>query len=211
MLTVSDEVLWQSLVEFRARLSVPPQDTARIDLLSHVASIITGAFLFLGQYRPIVVGGMAVETYTAGGYTTMDIDMVHADNDVVKRIMRALGFTHDMDRYYRHPDCEVMVEFPSDDLDGSADRINEIEVENGSSIFVIGIEDIILDRTAACQNWYKGDLDSGDAIQAITLLVAQQRDIDWDYLHRSAAERGYDQTLTRLERRANELSKDLRP
>src|SRR2546428_3302433 len=47
-----------------------------------------GAFLFL-------VGGQAVETYTAGQFTTGDIDITTTDQEATERLLTRLGFTRE--------------------------------------------------------------------------------------------------------------------
>ncbi len=160
----------------------------------------------LGVSPPVVVGGLAVETYTTAEYTTRDVDFIHTDDSAVARVMHALGFTkRPGHRYYVHPQVDVYVEFPTGPLDGDSTRISEIQLDDGSLIFVIGIEDIIIDRLSAWQNWDKLREDSEDAIQAITLLVAQAGSIDHDYLKAVAAERGLSDALSEIQQRVNAL------
>ena len=42
--------------------------------------------------RPVIVGGQAVEFYTAGGYATQDIELVARDTSGIGRVLERWGF-----------------------------------------------------------------------------------------------------------------------
>ena len=190
MAAAGDDAL-PDLYRFRSMLSQCGKPSGGVSRLIRVASVITQACVYAGVQPPVVVGGLAVETYTSGGYTTRDVDMVTSDDVGTDRVMRALGFSRQPGhRYYEHPECSVLVEFPTGPLDGSRDRTVQIELDDGSSISVIGIEDIIVDRAAAYKFWDRCRENSEDATQAVLMLVAHYDRIDWEYLLRRAAEIG---------------------
>jgi hypothetical protein len=57
-----------------------------------LVAIITAALKEI-DIRPIIVGGQAVEFYTAGGYSTMDVDLVTPANiKEIDPIIKDLGF-----------------------------------------------------------------------------------------------------------------------
>lgn len=98
----------------------------------------------------------------------------------------------------------MFVEFPLGPLDGSNDRIREVQLDDGHILYVIGIEDIVLDRVAAYVNWNSSD----DATQAILLLVAQKNSIDRSYLQQTAAEKGLADGLAYVLAQADALKHD---
>lgn len=190
----------------RSQLSSIRASRDRLGFLARVASLITEAFVSLGLSPPVVVGGLAVETYTSAEYTTRDIDFIHADDAAVRRVMSALGFiTRPGYRYYEHTDIGVFVEFPTGPLDGDRDRIAEVQLDDGSVLYVIGVEDAILDRVAAYVHWDKRRPDSPDAAQAVTLLIARRDMIDTEYLNRAAKDKGLTDALRELEHRADTM------
>jgi hypothetical protein len=192
--------LYNELKDLRERLAIIPNDTSRISILTYAAATVTTAFDRLGLFLPVVVGGLAVETYTAGGYTTQDIDFVHPDPASPPRIMDALGFIHQNgSRYYEHSTLNVWVEFPGGSLDGARNRVQEMLLNDDTRYLVIGIEDIIIDRVAAYQDWDNRDQNSPDGIQALTMLIAQRDTIDYDYMRRTAEEKGYAEALAELQ------------
>src|SRR5213593_3567086 len=55
-----------------------------------------GAFLFL-------VGGLAVETYTAGQFTTGDIDITTTDKKATEKVLASIGFKREGMVWYSEP------------------------------------------------------------------------------------------------------------
>lgn len=98
------------------------------------------------KIRPIIVGGLSVEIYTKNNYTTYDIDLVmdgrEAFNDL---LINELGFEV-MGRSWFHRDLEISIEIPANYLDGSEERVIELELPNKLKVYVIGLEDIIIHR-----------------------------------------------------------------
>jgi hypothetical protein len=197
-----DESMQSALAKLREQLLEPQPNNDTPGYLIHVASVITEAFVITGKTAPTIVGGLAVETYTAGSYTTLDIDMIVDDIDAEKKIMSALGFSKRPGyRFYEHPSLDVFVEFPTGPLDGSRDRISEVRLEDGRVLYLIGIEDIVIDRVAAYVHWESSE----DATQAVNLLIAQRGKIDLDYLHRAAEGKGLSKALADIMARAKFL------
>lgn len=202
----SGESLDAVLSPLRERLLHGPRSEDAFSRLIFVASVITDAFVMLGKTPPTVVGGLAVETYTQGGYTTLDVDMIAPDDQIASEVMHALGFERKSGfRHYQHPDLDVLVEFPTGPLEGAADRVTEVRLDGGGSLRVIGIEDIVIDRLSAYVNWDRRRADSPDAIQAALLVVAQREKIDMEYLRRTARERGLSEGLADILAKASEI------
>lgn len=154
-------------------------------MLSSVA-VLTN-LLSAYQTRPIIVGDLAVEIYTRSGYTTADIDMVVSDRDAAVKLLQQVGFTP-QGRHLFHEKLLVSIEIPSDMLeDADEEKITEIVTANGYSIFVIGIEDIILDRMRACVHWKS----SSDCEWAYRMFLIHREQIDYAYLEAKAI---HDQT-----------------
>jgi hypothetical protein len=102
----------------------------------------------------VIVGGHALELYTFGSYTTLDVDVVLSGHQVAGGVFEALGFNKRRagHRHWYHEGLELPVEIPDSVLFGSMNRIVEVDIE-GVSVFVIGIEDLILDRLRAGVHW----------------------------------------------------------
>lgn len=128
----------------------------------------------------VVVGGSAVEFYTAASYMTKDIDFIAKDDFQIAKIMTSLGFTISDGYTWFHPDTSVVVEFPKPPLVGDMNRLTEVVTEYGVAK-IIGIEDIILDRLKGREFWQ----DNNELPEM--MLLSHYDNIDFEYL-RSQAE-----------------------
>lgn len=127
----------------------------------------------------VVVGGSAVEFYTAASYMTKDIDFVAKDNYNISKLMGSLGFSMSNGYTWFHPDTSVVVEFPKAPLLGDVDRVTEVVTPYGVAK-IIGIEDIILDRLKGRVFW------QDDNELPETMLLAHYAEIDFNYLNEQA-------------------------
>lgn len=97
----------------------------------------------------IVVGGLSVEIYTEGGYSTQDIDFVGVGHEKIMSALLDLGFKR-LGKDSLHEELKVYVEVPGSILEDSDEKyINQIITDDQFRLNVIGIEDIIKDRIRA--------------------------------------------------------------
>lgn len=144
------------------------------------------------RIKPVIVEGLAVEIYTRSDYTTVDIDLIISDRNLAVNLLRQLGFITE-GRHFYHETLLVSIEIPNDVLEDADDnRIIQLELENQQQVFVIGIEDIILDRLRACVHWRS----SSDCEWGRRMLLIHRKRLDIEYLNRTAA---YDSTLEKLQ------------
>jgi len=165
----------------------------RYELMTEVAAIIT-AILEPHGIMPVVVGGLAVEIYTRGQYTTLDIDLVSPGRDLVGAILARLGFVKE-GRHWYHPKLLVAIEIPGNVLEGAdTEKVIKIHLPSGRYLYVIGIEDIILDRLRACVHWQS----SSDCEWGLRMMKVHYSSLDLDYMHEMAKKAHYS-TLQKLE------------
>ncbi|SDE51508.1 hypothetical protein [Sporomusa acidovorans] len=139
-----------------------------------VAGIISEAFK-QHKLTPVVVGGLAVEFYTLSSYLTQDIDMVIPGDAYASEIMPVLGFRKCNNAWVFEQDPTIIVDFPPSPLGGSWDKVLPVELESGEIVYMISVEDIIIDRVLAVKYW--GDPEEW----AQYMMAAHYDDIDWDY------------------------------
>ena len=153
----------------------------------YLAGAISAGFEERG-ISAVLVGGTVVEFYTAGEYSTADIDMIlpPLGSKEIGAIMEELGFVRAGDyRHWSHPEIPFPVEFPPGPLQVGhlpVEELNELDVE-GIKLKVLKVEDILLDRLVMAQEWS----DAQAKVQAEMLMYAHYEEIDWPYLHRQAA------------------------
>ena len=141
-----------NLINEAKRMLTELESKGTFEKMVQVAAILT-KLLGNKQIRPIIVGGLAVEIYTRSDYTTVDIDMIISDRELAGQILVQLGFSVE-GRHWYHEKLMISIEIPNDILEDADDsKVTELQINNDLKVYVIGIEDIILDRLRACIHW----------------------------------------------------------
>ena len=177
----SEENFWKTLAKIDDRLE------RRLHFVAWLTSALTPHGI-----RPIVVGGHALEFYTLGDYTTGDIDMVCTNLEPIQEILEKAGFKREGRHWYRE-DVDLAVEFPSSSLLGAWNRVEEVLLDNGTA-YIIGKEDLLIDRLNACVHWHSEE----DCRWAKRLLLLYGEEMDWEYLYTRAQEEGTREQLEQL-------------
>ena len=140
-----------------------------------------GAFVFL-------VGGQAVETYTAGQFTTGDIDITTTDQEATQRLLTRLGFRRE-GMIWLNEKLAIAVHIVGSYPTGT-EKVRTVEV-GPYRVRVVGLEELIIDRLRAAKFRTSGR----DAEQALVLFSGFRKRIDLDYLRRRAKEEKVDDIL----------------
>jgi hypothetical protein len=158
-----------------------------------IMAIVTKAIKNLGV-KPVIVGGQAVEFYTSGGYTTMDIDMIcETSISKIDSKLAPLGFKRE-GKYWTLVDFNIAIEVPSGPLAGKWDKVAEVEVDDEYTVYIIGIEDIIIDRLNRYKHW---NVES-DKEWIMGMLYINYQEIDWEYLLDRAKEERTEEELIKF-------------
>ena len=100
-----------------------------------------------------------MELYTGGAYRTGDLDFVGmVTKDVTKKLEQA-GFER-QGRHWIHQRYRLLIETPDRNLD-SGNTIAAIRL-GSTSVVVLGLEELIVDRLAAWQFW-RSEIDGYNA------------------------------------------------
>lgn len=167
-----------------------------LDRRLRVIAVITRALADTG-IKPVIVGGAAVEFYTSGGYTTFDIDLV-CDSFALDAVLIELGFSREGRHWFRE-DLAIAIEAPASSLT-SHEREHVLQANvDGQPVYLIGLEDVIIDRLNAFVHWKSGE----DGRWATHLIADNHDQVDWEYLRRRAVEErceaALDEILTDLD------------
>lgn len=179
----------------------------KLDRQIYLAAAISSAFEKRG-IQAVLVGGVVVEYYTAGGYTTADIDMIlpPLEKYEIETVMKELGFERFEDyRHWLHPHIPIPVEFPPGPLQIGhllVQELNEIEIEE-VKLKILKVEDILLDRLIMAQEWK--DLQA--QVQAEMLMYAHYTEIDWSYVHQKSSPLGILKLLQKIQRKVKRRMK----
>jgi len=168
----------------------------------YVAAAVSGAFEEQKGIHAVLVGGAAVEYYTAGGYATADIDMIlpPLERREIEEVMEELGFERFEDyRHWLHPQIQIPVEFPPGPLQIGSLLVREVnEIDIGKiKLRILKVEDILLDRLIMAHEWK--DLQA--EVQAEMLMYAHYADMDWPDLHRKASRIGVFRLFQKIQKK----------
>lgn len=156
-------------------------EISTFELFLRVMAIITECSQNSGLL-PIVVGGHAVSLYTRGDYATRDVDLIAPDN--ISGVLESLGFVKAPgDRHWFHEELNVAIEVPDRQLAGNMDKVIRLDLGELGYVFVIGVEDLILDRLRACVYWKS----SVDCEWAQRLYLVHREAIDDGYIRAQIA------------------------
>ncbi len=93
------------------------------------------------------------------------------------------------------------MEIPGYFLEGSMERVTTVELDGGLVVYVIGIEDLIIDRL----NAYKRRSSLNDGQWALAVLIIHYHDIDFAYLKKRAGEDGIQDVLEEIMDKAEKV------
>ncbi len=150
--------------------------------------------------EPILVGGAAVEFYTAGGYATKDVDLALTHCPETNKAFADLGFIKE-GRYWYREDLDLLFEAPAKAaLPGETAPRKRIQID-GMDVVILGIEDLIIDRLRV---WVHGQSDE-DGRWARRLVLLYSEELDWEYLEKKTAPyRDEKEALAQLKTAAND-------
>ncbi len=146
----------------------------------------------------VLTGGSCVTIYSHNAYVSADLDFI--DNSFTRRkklkeAMAEIGFVEER-RYFRHPEVELLVEFPAGPLSVGREPVKEIvvlEYDTGN-LAIISPTDCVKDRLAAYYHW--GDRQS--LKQAV--LVMKCKEVDLGEIARWSRSEGKIRDFRKIER-----------
>jgi hypothetical protein len=137
--------------------------------------------------KAVLSGGGCVAIYTDSRYQSFDLDFVENAPTSRNRIKGALLEIHfvEKDRYFEHPDTDLIVEFPAGPLAVGREPVREIEEMEFPTgrLSLLFPTDCVKDRLAAFYHWN----DPQCLEQALLVIEAKKVDLR-EILRWSAAE-----------------------
>lgn len=165
--------------------------TNLVDRKKYFITILTREVEMSGRINksPVVVGGTAVDIYTKGLFPSRDIDLI-GDRRIIGEILeKKFGFAR-AGRHWVNERIGIFIEVPGDHFSGDKNKITTIWV-GSLKLYIIGIEDLIIDRLNACVRW-KSETDCDQA----RYMIRYYRDrLDFVYLEKKAKDEGILKTL----------------
>jgi len=127
----------------------------KMTLLELAAFICT--FLNKNDINCVLSGGACVSIYTDNSYLSYDLDFIEnvsTPREKLKSLLGSIGFREE-NRYFKHPDTEFYIEFPTGPLSIGSEpvkNINEIKTLTGI-LRLLTPTDCVKDRLAAYYYW----------------------------------------------------------
>lgn len=143
--------------------------------------------------RAIVIGGLAVEFWTRGAYSTADIDLYLPNGPAVMQLLAQLGFER-RGRHYVIDD--VFLEAPGPSFPGESEEVYEVTLRSEFVVPVLSVADVLVDRL----HQFVGGGHADVAEQAVALLAAEE--LDREQLERRVLEERLRTALQAIERLA---------
>jgi len=162
-----------------------------------VAALIDDIVRSLG-FRAIVIGGVAVEFWTRGAYSTADIDLYLPHGPAVDERLAELGL-HRQGRHWVDPEHDLFIEAPAS-FPAPAEQVMEVRLSTGQTALVLSPEDVLVYRL----HEFVGTGHREVASQAISLLTSP--DIDEQRLRRRTDEERLGPALIELGRLADRVA-----
>lgn len=149
----------------------PVSKMSRLELAAFI-----GAEFRRRKIDVVLSGGSCVSIYSGDKYVSMDLDFVNAGfakRSVIREAMEFLGFS-EKNRCFRHPDSQLLVEFPPGPLGVGEEPVKQIDQITTATgvVRIVSPTDCVKDRLA----WYYHDHDHECLEQAI--LVASSTTVD---------------------------------
>ncbi len=143
-----------------------------------------------GERPVLLVGGFAVEIYTAGAYASEDID-IKGPKKAVEALLSEAGFTSFSNSTYGDESLSIYVQWLGEGPEAPFENRERIfDVSMGSPdlrVRIISFEDLIIDRLNQAEHWKNADgFLWARAIARAAKEAGQQ--LDWTYLEARATE-----------------------
>jgi hypothetical protein len=137
----------------------------------------------------VLSGGACVAIYSHGAYLSKDLDFIEAHFTKRKDLRAALaeiGF-YEQNRYFRHPETDFFLEFPSGPLAVGSEPVQEINtlVLSTGTLKLISPTDSVKDRLAAYYFW-----DDRQSLQQASLISRANANVNLQEIARWSQKEG---------------------
>jgi hypothetical protein len=133
--------------------------------------------------RPIVVGGVAELYWSRAEYYPTDLDLCVSVTGSDKTALAQLHFETDGRHWFRR-ESQLYLEFPEGAIDGDEAKVKVEDVE-GSPVYIIGVDDLYLDRLRQSTAERTG---GQRFYSALAIAAARYDEMDFRYIGRKVKE-----------------------
>jgi len=180
----------RSIEETRNRFKTSPEYTE----LKGERDPFKRRMLFLGLFtktlkqngvEAILVGGEAIDIYTAGTFATADVDLVVDNKAITEKFLNRFGFGKEANGLWLNKDLIIVVQVITNPYSGDPEKLRKFKVKD-HELRVAAPEDLIQNRLYSAKFWKSNT--QRDMEQSIALLKIFADSIDNTYLDKIAKE-----------------------
>jgi len=133
----------------------------------------------------ILVGGEAIDLYTAGSFSTSDIDLVVDNKTATEKLLNRFGFAKKQNGLWFNSDLNIVIQIIDQSYSGDPNRLKKFQVKD-YELRVAAPEDLIQNRLYSAKFWKSNP--QRDVEESIALLKIFSDSIDNSYLDKLAKE-----------------------
>lgn len=133
----------------------------------------------------ILVGGEAIDVYTAGTFSTADIDLVVDNKTTTEKLLNRFGFGKKANGLWFNQDLVIVVQVITNPYSGDPEKLRKFKVKD-YELRVAAPEDLIQNRLYSAKFWKSNP--QRDMEESIALLRIFADSIDNSYLDTIAKE-----------------------
>jgi len=131
----------------------------------------------------ILVGGEAIDLYTAGNFATSDIDLLVTNRAVTEKLLNKFGFGKEVNGLWFNKDLNIVIQVIPEPYSGDPARLRKFRIKD-FELRVAAPEDLIANRLYSKK--FRKSNPQRDSEQAIALLKIFADSIDNTYLNKVA-------------------------
>ena len=150
----------------------------------------------------ILVGGEAIDLYTAGNFATSDIDLLVTNRAVTEKLLNKFGFGKEVNGLWFNKDLNIVIQVIPEPYSGDPARLRKFRIKD-FELRVAAPEDLIANRLYSKTFWKNNP--QRDSEQAIALLKIFADSIDNTYLNKVAKRDNIEDVLAEARKYASKI------
>ncbi len=150
----------------------------------------------------ILVGGEAIDLYTAGNFATSDIDLLVTNRAVTEKTLNKFGFGKEANGLWFNKDLNIVIQVIPEPYSGDPARLRKFRIKD-FELRVAAPEDLIANRLYSKKFWKSNP--QRDSEQATALLKIFADSIDNTYLNKVAKRDNIEDVLAEARKYASKI------
>lgn len=150
----------------------------------------------------ILVGGEAIDLYTAGSFASADIDLVVSNKVITEKLLNRFGFAKQGNSLWFNDELNIVVQVISESYNGNTEKLRKFKLKE-YEMRVAAPEDLIAKRLYSMKFWKSNP--KLDLEQSVALLALFSDSLDNQYLNRLSKKDDIKDVLAEARKYANKV------